>query len=228
MIETAFKGLYPEKEFKYNAKLTYSKRFKDYNANVKRFGDNIEFCLSEKWKDVSEEIKIGLIQELILRILNDNKNVKNTTNIDLYNNFIKSLHIAIPKTKTHPVLEESFKRVNEKYFYGLMERPNLVWKGNSKTRLASYDYQSDTVSVSNIFLEADDEIVDYLIYHEMLHKKLKYYHKNGKSVHHTGEFRERENKYDNKKMVDKKIEKLVRKSKIKSSMLCFGNFFGKE
>lgn len=208
MIETAFKKLYPKKDFNYKAKLTYSKRFKPYNANVKKLANHIEFGLSEKWRDVSDEIKIGLIQELFLRLFNDSKN---TINMDLYNNFIKSLHIAIPKTKTHPILEESFNRVNEKYFYGLIERPNLVWKGSSKTKLASYDFQSDTISVSNIFRNADQEIIDYLVYHELLHKKIKYSHKNGKSIHHTKEFRKREKGFENRKVIEKKIERLIKK-----------------
>jgi hypothetical protein len=208
MIETAFKKLYPNKDFNYKVKLTYSKRFKDYNANVKKLGNHLEFGLSHKWKSVSEEIRIGLIQELLLGLFNDKKN---SINIDLYNNFIKSLHIAIPKTKTHAVLEESFNRVNEKYFYGLVERPNLVWKGNSKTHLASYDFQSDTISVSNIFRYADEEIMDYLIYHELLHKKLKYYHKNGKSIHHTSEFRKKEKSFENKKMIEKKMAAWIKK-----------------
>lgn len=208
MIQTAFKKLYPNKDFNYKAKLTYSKRFKDYNANVMKMGNNIKFGLSHKWRDVSDEIKIGLIQELFLKLFNDNKN---TTNIDLYNNFIKSLHIAIPKTKTHPILEKSFNRVNERYFFGIMDKPNLVWKGSSKIKLASYDYQSDTISVSNIFRDADQEIIDYLIYHELLHKKLKYYHRNGKSVHHTKVFRKREKGFENRKIIEKKIERWVKK-----------------
>jgi len=227
MIETAFKRLYPEKEFNYKAKLTYSKRFKDYNANIRRIGNNLEFSLSHEWKDVSDEIKIGLIQELFLKIFNhdyhdnknnnknanknnNNNNNKNTINMDLYNNFIRSLHIAVPKTKTNPVLEDSFNRVNEKYFYGLVERPNLVWKGNSKTKLASYGYQNDTISVSNIFRNADEELIDYLIYHELLHKKLKYYHKNGKSLHHTKDFRSMESVFADKKVIDKKIENVIK------------------
>lgn len=208
MIERAFKKLYPKRDFRYKAKLTYSKRFKDYNANVKKLGDYIEFGLSHKWKDVSEEIKIGLIQELFLGLFNHEKN---SINIDLYNNFIKSLHIAIPKTETHPTLEKSFNRVNEKYFYGLIERPNLVWKGNSKTHLASYDFQSDTISVSKIFRYADEDIIDYLIYHELLHKKLKYYHRNGRSVHHTSDFRKKEKKFENKKVIEKNIEAWIKK-----------------
>src|SRR3989338_7386894 len=112
IAEKAFLEIFPEK------------KFKDYNANVKYFRNNFQFNLSKKWKNVSEEIQSGLIQELLLKIF---RLKKKTTNIDLYNLFMKNVHISVPKTKTDAILEESFNKVNEKYFFGLLERPNLVW-----------------------------------------------------------------------------------------------------
>ena len=113
LIEKSFRLLYPNREFKYIPRLIYSGRFKDYNANVRLKDDKLEFRLCRKWRDVSEEIQIGLIQELMLKLF---RGKKNTMYIDLYNGFVKRLHITIPKTKSHPILEESFNRVNDKSF----------------------------------------------------------------------------------------------------------------
>src|SRR3989338_3038600 len=119
LINEAFASLFPNKNIEdYNFKLKYHDRFNPYNANVKYSKNNFEFNLSRKWRVVSKEIQIGLIQELLLKIF---KIKKKTTNIDLYNLFMKNVHIAIPKTKTDETLEESFSRVNEKYFFGMVE-----------------------------------------------------------------------------------------------------------
>ena len=147
--QKAFKELFPEKNLlDYELKIRYHNKFKPYNANVKYLNNKIQFNLSKKWRTVSKEIQIGLVQELLLKIF---KIKKKTTNIDLYNIFMKNIHIAVPKTKTNPILENSFNKVNEKYFYGLIEQPNLAWGSASLRKLGSYEYGSDTITISKVF-----------------------------------------------------------------------------
>jgi len=212
LVEQAFADLLPEKNLlNYDLKLKYHNKFKPYNANVRYLGNKIQFNLSKKWKTISREIQIGLIQELLLRIF---KEKKKTTNIDLYNIFMKNIHIAIPKTKTDPLLEESFNKVNEKYFYGLIEQPNLAWGSASLRKLGSYEYGSDTITISKIF-QNNKELLNYIMYHEILHKKHKFQNKNGRNYHHTKKFRKDEKEFENSKDMEKEISKLVcRKSKI--------------
>ena len=69
LIKEAFQELYPNKELNYSLSLKYSRKFKPYNANVKRYGNNLIFNLSRDWKKISREIQIGLIQELLAKIL---------------------------------------------------------------------------------------------------------------------------------------------------------------
>jgi len=212
LIKEAFEKLYPDKEFNYSIKIKYTARFKPYNANVRYTKNSLEFSLSRQWKHISKDIVIGLIQNLLLKVFNDKKQ---TINIDLYNYFIRNLHISIPKQKSDPALESSFNRVNKEYFYNLVEIPNLEWGSNSKRKLGSYDYHTDTISISRIFIDAEPELLDYLIHHEMLHKKLKFSNKDNRSYHHTREFKEKEKEFNNYKEMDKKIKMLIRKSKYK-------------
>ena len=212
LIKEAFEKLYPNKAFNYSVKLKYSARFKPYNANVRHYKNNFEFSLSRQWKHISKDIVIGLIQTLLLKIFNDKKQ---TINIDLYNSFIRNLHISIPKQKSDPILESSFNRVNKKYFYNLIEIPNLEWGSNSKRKLGSYDYHTDTISISRIFLDAEPELLDYLMYHEMLHKRLKFKNKANRSYHHTKEFKAKEKEFEGHKEIEKKIKLLIKKSKYK-------------
>jgi len=120
---------------------------------------------------------------------------------------MKNLHISIPKTDSDPILEESFNEVNEKYFFGLIERPNLMWH-NSIRRLGSYEYGTDTISMSRV-LDNDEELLGYVMYHEILHKKYKFHNHNGRTHHHTREFKEMEKKFDGSEEMEDRIKKLV-------------------
>ena len=214
LIEKAFISLFPDKIIgDYNIKLKYHDKFNPYNANVRYSKNNFQFNLSKKWRNVSQEIQIGLIQELLLKIF---KERKKTTNIDLYNLFMKNLHISIPKVKTDEALEQSFNRVNEKYFFGLIEQPNLVWGNFSVRKLGHYEYGSDTISMSTIFKHSGTDMLDYVMYHEMLHKKYKFHNKNGRNHHHTQEFKKSEKAFENSSLMEDKISRLIRKLRFKS------------
>tara|TARA_Y100000310_G_C20677543_1_gene813958 strand:+ start:98 stop:787 length:690 start_codon:yes stop_codon:yes gene_type:complete len=208
LIEQAFIRLFPNEKLNYNVKTTFSKKFSPYNANVKKIGSNLVFNLSHEWKTVNEEIRIGLIQELMLKILR--KKAK-TTNIDLYNNFIKNLHLSAQKTQPDEQLSEIFNKINSKYFHNSIERPNLKWNLNSRRRLATYDYHTDTINVSTLFKNADEELIAYLLYHEMLHKKLKFNNNSGRAIHHSKQFRELENMFENQKQIEKRLNSFIRK-----------------
>lgn len=206
LVEKAFVDLFPNKNLEeYTFKIKYTDKFRPYNANVRYTKNSLQFNLSRKWKGVSKEIQMGLIQGLMLRVF---KEKSRTMNIDLYNSFMKNLHISVPKINTDPVLEESFNSVNEKYFFGLIERPNLTWH-DSMRRLGSYEYGTDTISISKV-LNPDKELLDYVMYHEALHKKHKFHSKNGITRHHTKDFKIMEKKFENSGEMEEKIKNLVR------------------
>lgn len=210
MIKEAFKRLYPEKELDYNTKLVYSGRFKDYNANAAKSVTTITVKMSKKWKKISKDIQIGLIQSLLVKFFKD---YKRTFNMDLYDNFIKNIHIAVEKRVPHEMLLESFNRVNDKYFNGLIEMPNLSWGRDCVRKLGSYDFQCDEIKISSIFREADAELLDYVMYHEMLHKKHKYYTRSGRSYHHTAAFRKAEKEFEDQEEIEKRLAWLCRKKR---------------
>jgi hypothetical protein len=206
MIRQAFEELYPGEDFLFVPKLKYSGKFRDYNANVRLYKNILEFNLSRKWKTISEEIRIGLVQCLMVKIL---KKKAHTVNMDMYEIFMKKIHVAAPKDRIDPELKKSFDRVNEKYFFNLIEQTNLVWGSHSKRKLGSYEYGSDTITISRIF-ENKLDMLDYIMYHEMLHKKHKFTTKNARSFHHTRIFKDAEKKFENQEQVEKDIRKLIR------------------
>jgi len=214
LIEESYKRLFPDKEFPYNTNIEYNRRLGNFNANIRLYQDIISINFNLQWKKIDDEIKIGLIQHLLLKIL---KKKKNTSNIDLYHNFIKNAHLMSPRKESDQVLEEAFLRNNEKFFYNGLEKPNLIWGKDSFRRLASYNFHNDTVTVSNIFKNASLDIIDFLVYHELLHKHLKFNSKNGRSSFHTAEFRETERMFPNNERIEKEIEQVIRGRKYKRS-----------
>jgi predicted metal-dependent hydrolase len=207
LIQESFQRLFPKREFNYLTKTEYNRRLSNFNANIKLERNKISVNLNLQWKDIDNEIKIGLIQTLLLKLF---KNKITTQNIDIYNNFIKNIPILTPKTKSDPKLESSFNRVNQHFFQDTIEQPNLTWGTASRRKLASYNFHDDTVSVSTIFQEARNEVLDYLMYHELLHKHHKFNHKNGRSHFHTPNFKSDEDLYPQRKEIDLEINRIIR------------------
>ncbi|HLC90731.1 MAG TPA: hypothetical protein VJI15_03095 [Candidatus Nanoarchaeia archaeon] len=215
LIEEAHQRLFPGKEFSYQTAMEYNRRLSDFNANIKLHQQTIQVNLNLQWKDIDDEIKIGLIQHLLIKVLKVKKR-SSTPNIELYNNFIRQIPVLMPKTKSDPDLEKSFHRVNQAFFSSSLVRPNLQWGVDSKRKLASYNFHDDSVTMSTVFKEARQEVLDYLMYHELLHKHHQFKHNNGRSSFHSKAFREDEHRYPNHQQIEQEITKMVRKRKKES------------
>jgi len=217
LAEKAFQLIYPERDLHGNTfNLTYSGKFTPYNGNVK-YGHGIyDFKLSKEWRKVSEEIQIGLIQHLMQKAF---KTKKKSLHQDLYEGFIKNVHIAVPKDEIEPKLKESFDRVNERYFLGIVEMTNLVFGQKSFSKLGSYEYSTDTITISRVFENVSHEetiFLDYIMFHEMLHKVHKFKSVNGRNMHHTGKFKNAERQYDDFKKIEAGLKTFLRKKRFKS------------
>ena len=190
----------------YEFDLRYSGRFSDYNAQVKKNNNTVVFSISNKWKGISDEIVIGLLQHLFIRLLRM-KN-KTTLNIELYDVFIKSLH----KTTVNPVadeqLKQSFLRVNEQFFYEQLLLPHMRWGKRSVRRLATYNHHTDTITVSSALQDVRQELLDFVVYHELLHKKLQYTSSSKRVRHHTSQFKHLEQQFPDAKKLEKELQHL--------------------
>jgi hypothetical protein len=210
LAERAFSELFPDRRLGKELRVRYSRAFNAYNANVKYNAFSMTFKLSYEWRKVGDEIKLGLIQSLLLKVFREKKR---TLNIDLYEKFIKSIGDYAAVTEAEPLLEQSFERVNEKYFSGFLEKPNLRWGSNSFSKLGTYEYGSNMVTISSIFKgKEEQELFDYIMYHELLHKKHKFHSKNGRSYHHTHKFRSKEKEFDNPRIEEELKQFLTRRS----------------
>ena len=206
LVVAAYHALYG-KDSDYSFELVYNGRLKGFNASIRKRGVNVTLVLSKQWKDISKEIQVGIVQDLFNRLF---RSRKSSINIDLYHNFLKGVHVAIPKTRSHPLLEASFNRVNSSFFYNGIEMPNLVL-GKGLSRLGTYNYGTDTISISRHLLK-DNELLDYVMYHEVLHKVHKYKPGILRSTHHSGQFRRAEQAFPNSDELEKRLSHLGRRS----------------
>ncbi len=195
----------------YTGIVKYTNHFNDYGANLSVRGSTIILKLSKAWQPISDEIKIGAAQELLVGLF---KLKKNTTNMDLYSGFIRNLHLAAPKQKPEQVLLDSFNRVNEKYFFGMMDMPNIVFGDITIRKLGSYDYRTDSIILSKV-LEQKVEFIDLVMHHELLHKKHKFTSKYGRSLHHSAAFRKEEKLFDNFEELERQLKRYLVKSNLK-------------
>jgi hypothetical protein len=113
-------------------------------------------------------------------------------------------------------LDEIFERVNAKYFGGSVEKPVLTWSTRHTYRiLGHHDSTHNTVVVSRSLDSADVPryVVEYVVFHEMLHIHHPTVHHTGRRYNHTPAFRRDEEKFAHFKEAEDWITKSVRKLK---------------
>ncbi len=204
----AFQELFPDRKIP-SIKISYSGHFKPYNANVSftRNMETLHFKLSNNWTLIDDEIQKGLLQHLLLRIF---KEKKHTFNIELYHHFTKNLDRTSKTNNRDQILENHFNELNEIYFSNTMETPNLIWGKQSRRTLGTYNFHTDTITISEVLRNAPIEILKYVIYHEMVHKWTKFETKFGRTRSHTSEFRNKEREFANFEEIEKSISIYLR------------------
>lgn len=145
---------------------------------------------------------LRLLAEWILRKANNKQMVLDATLSEPYQEILSELGL-LSGIVEHTAgmrrnLAESFERVNRSYFNGSMNRPRLAWSQTFTFRkFGHYDRTHDTVMVS-MSLDREDVpeyVIDFIVYHELLHKKLGIRWSNGRSFNHTSDFIRREKQF---------------------------------
>jgi len=106
-------------------------------------------------------------------------------------------HITGSKGK-HYDLEEIFEALNRRYFHGLLARPALSWSARpSRTTLGHYDPSHNAIILNRNLdsLPAPRLVVEYVLFHEMLHLRYPVEHTASRRSVHTRGFREAEKEF---------------------------------
>ncbi|HLK49481.1 MAG TPA: SprT-like domain-containing protein [Bryobacteraceae bacterium] len=98
----------------------------------------------------------------------------------------------------HRNLEEIFERLNQRFFDGLLGRPQLGWsRGASRSMLGHFDPSHNAIIISRIFDRAETPplALEYVVFHEMLHLRYPVEHNGARRRVHTREFRQAEKQF---------------------------------
>ena len=107
-------------------------------------------------------------------------------------------------------LEEVFRRLNHRFFHDQLPMPRLGWSHqNARSLLGHYDSGHGAIIVSRL-LDAPlvpPYLVEYVVYHEMLHMHFPVERRGHRRVIHSREFREAERKFPKYELACRQLKK---------------------
>lgn len=141
----------------------------------------------------------------------------------IYKKYSEELQSNIPKPKRRNLqhynpqgkyfnLAEIFDSINELYFSKKLNIGTIGWSQNkSYSRLGFYDKERDLLVISKIFdsKKVPLKVVEFLVFHEMLHIYIPSKSKNGRRRIHTQKFRQMEQSFPEFYSIDKWIKKKI-------------------
>ena len=116
-------------------------------------------------------------------------------------------------------LEEIFARLNKIYFNDSIPKPTLTWSARQTYRiLGHHDSTHETIVISK---SLDDGkvplyVVEFIVFHEMLHIFHPTENRDGRRYNHTPQFRRNEKKFVQYEAAENWIEQNARRLKVKS------------
>jgi len=156
---------------------------------------------------------------------------------EIYSSFIKTQEIRALATENKRArgrkiissangdfynLDEMFASLNGNYFQDKLPKPVLSWSARKTYRiLGHHDSTHETVIISK---SLDDKkvpkyVVEYVLFHEMLHIFHPTEHRNGRRFNHTPQFRCNERKYayfeEAENWIERNVKNLKRNAKRK-------------
>lgn len=149
-----------------------------------------------------------VIHALVCTILTRSKGkhlqrIRDYTNEERFQKISSALSLKSPGLQENPAgqhydLVEIFNRVNEEYYSGDIERPILIWNRTiTHRKLGHYQPSTDTVMIS-ITLDnpgVPSFVLDYVMYHELLHKLIGVQEVDGRHYAHSPSFKIEERKF---------------------------------
>ncbi len=182
--------------------------------NYRLINLKISQYLSDAPPNILEDLAVILLAK-VYKIKPD-KTIK-----DSYRNYADSLSNKLPKRKKiipkhyfpqgeYYNLKDMFERLNNTYFSNKLNVKYIGWsKNKSYTRLGYYDRERELLVVSKIFdsKKVPINVVEYLVYHEMLHIFIPTTTVNGRRKIHPPNFKQLEKKFPDYEKIQNWIKK---------------------
>jgi predicted metal-dependent hydrolase len=166
--------------------------------------------IAEIFRDAPGEVQKSLASILVSKILRRRVPRADLENYQAYvkTEFIQTQALENRRARGRKIvttargevydLEEIFARLNRIYFQNSLPKPVLTWSARKTfQRLGHHDSTHKTLVISK---SLDDKnvpsyVVEYVVYHEMLHVKHPTVQHNGRRYNHTPAFRRDEEKF---------------------------------
>ncbi|HEV2234068.1 MAG TPA: SprT-like domain-containing protein, partial [Terriglobia bacterium] len=120
-------------------------------------------------------------------------------------------HLLPPRGR-HFDLEETFAALNQKFFRGELPAARLGWsRKRSRRILGHYDDAHQTITITR-WLDAPSvsrDLVEYVVFHEMLHMRFPTERRGHRRVVHSSEFRNSEKQFPQYETALRQLEKLT-------------------
>jgi predicted metal-dependent hydrolase len=108
-------------------------------------------------------------------------------------------------------LDAIFEELNTRFFHGLMARPRMSWSQTRTRRiLGHYDPAHNAIIISRIFdhFSVPRYVVEYIVYHEMLHLRHPVRLRGSRRCVHSEEFQEEEKLFPRVKEAEAFVKRL--------------------
>ena len=185
--------------------------FEDLNHTARPNEGRLTVRVSDIFTDAPLEVYHALALILLAKLY---RKKIDTTHQNTYRSFILSTEIqeraravrsercrvtaARGSRGRHVDLEELFHRLNERYFAGTLDKPRLSWSARkSRFVLGRYDATHHTIFVSRLFdaPSVPVYVIEYVMFHEMLHVKHQSRVRDSRIIVHTPEFKMEERNF---------------------------------
>jgi hypothetical protein len=108
-------------------------------------------------------------------------------------------------------LDQVFDELNQRFFHGLLGRPQMSWsQDHARNNLGHFDPAHNTIVISRIFdsKKVPRFVLEYLVYHEMLHLKYPVKLRGTRRCVHSAEFQAEERLFPRVEEVKAALKKL--------------------
>ena len=117
----------------------------------------------------------------------------------------------LPAQGQHFDLEQIFARLNERFFKQELSCSRIGWSArHSRSVLGHYDPAHNTITISRSLDSSSvpGDVVEYLVFHEMLHIRFPLERHGSRRVMHSRAFREAEKSYPDYRRVRDRLKRL--------------------
>jgi hypothetical protein len=176
------------------------------------------FTLSEGFINANDETLEALVKAALFgkcqqttQLIRDYAASEEYSSVLIELDLITEVIVENPRGKCYN-LDELFDKINREYFASSLVKPRLIWSQiNTYRKFGHYEPARDRVMITLTLDDAriPDFVVEFILYHELLHKFHGATWVNGRRMVHTPEFRRDERKFKLYKEAEESLKKLT-------------------